>query len=413
MEAWEQAVLVAALGVGAKALESVLSGIGSGRRSGPVRCACGVTMGSVGLRDKDVVTALGPVHYRRSLFVCPACGASRFPGDQALDMEHTGFSPGVRRMMARAGARTSFVEAEEDLRVYAHVEVGRRDIERVAEDVGRQIETGASQREADAPAADIPVLYVSYDGTAAPMRKNELKGRKGKRTGEDAKGREVKVGCVFTQTTIDEDGFAVRDENSTTYVAGIESSTFFGERIYAEALARGIGRARHVVVLSDGAAYNKTIAQTHFPDALHIIDLYHAREHLSALADTLRVPLPVRAQWKDVLDAGPIESLVQAARDSLPRSGTRRLLASKQIRYFEKNAGRMRYADYRAQGLFVGSGVVEAGCKSIVGRRCKNPGMFWSRSGAHAILQTRCSLLSRRYDADWDDRAYQRTKPAA
>ena len=205
-----------------------------------------------------------------------------------------------------------------------------------------------------------------------------------------------------------------RDENSTTYVAGIESSTFFGERIYAEAVVRGIEHARRVVVLSDcGAAYNKTIAQTHFPCALHIIDLYHAREHLSALADTLRLPPPLRAQWKDVLDAGQIESLVQAARDAMPRSGTRRVLANKQIRYFDKNAARMRYADFRAQGLFVGSGVVEAGCKSVVGGRCKHPGMFWSRSGAHAILQTRCSLLSRRYDADWDDRAYQRTKPAA
>lgn len=413
MEAWEQAVLVAALGAGAQALEAVLSGIGSGRRSRPVRCACGARMRSIGLRVKEVLTVLGTVHYRRSLFVCPACGASRFPGDQALDMEHTGFSPGVRRLMARAGARGSFVEAEEDLRVYAHVEVGRRDIERVAEDVGRQIEAGASRREPDAPVADIPVMYVSYDGTAAPMRRNELKGRKGKRTGEDAKGREVKVGCVFTQTTVDEDGFAVRDENSTTYVAGIESSTFFGERIYAEAVARGLERARRVVVLSDGAAYNKTIAQTHFPGALHIIDLYHAREHLTALADTLHAAPPVRALWMDVLDAGQIESLIRAARDALPRSGTRRALASKQIRYFEKNAERMRYADFRAQGLFIGSGVVEAGCKSVVGGRCKQPGMFWSRSGAHAILQTRCSLLSRRYDADWDDRAFLRSNPAA
>lgn len=413
MEAWEQAVLMAAMDAGATALEAILSGLGSGRRSQPARCACGATMGSVGLRNKEVVTVLGTVHYRRSLFVCPACGASRFPGDQALDIEHTGFSPGVRRMMARAGARSSFIEAEEDLRVYAHVRVGRRDIERVAEEVGRQIEAGASRREADAPAADFPVMYVSYDGTAAPMRKSELIGRKGKRLGEDAKGREVKVGCVFTQTTVDKDGFAVRDEHSTTYVAGIESSTFFGERIYAEAVGRGVERARRVVVLSDGAAYNRTIAQTHFPDALHIIDLYHAREHLTALADTLRVPLPVRVQWLELLDAGQIESLVQAARDARPRSGPRRAQATRQIRYFEKNAGRMRYADFRAQKLFIGSGVVEAGCKTVVGRRCKNPGMFWSLSGAHAILQTRCSLLSHRYDADWDDRAYHRTQSTA
>lgn len=413
MEAWEQAVLVAALGAGAKALEAVLSGIGCGRRSHRVRCACGKTMSSVGLREKKVLTVLGSVKYSRSLFVCPACGDSRFPGDQALDMEHTGFSPGVRRLMARAGARGSFVLGEEDLRVYAHIEVGRRDIERVSEDVGRQIEAGACRRTADASVGDIPVMYVSYDGTAAPMRKSEVNGRKGKRTGEDAKGREVKVGCVFTQTTVDENGGAVREEHSTTYVAGIESSTLFGERIYAEAVTRGIHRARRVVVLSDGAAYNKTIAQTHFSGATHIIDLYHAREHLTTLADTLRLSLPMRGHCKDLLDAGQIEELALMATQARPRSGPRRALATTQIQYFAKNAARMRYADFRRQGLFVGSGVVEAGCKTVVGSRCKNPGMFWSRSGAHAILQTRCSLLSRRYDADWDDRAYHRTTPAA
>jgi len=415
MEAWEQAVLTAALGSGTRALEAVLANVGSGRRKDPVRCACGGTMHSVGLRDKAVVTVLGTVNYSRSLFVCPVCGASCFPGDRALDMEHTGFSPGVRRMMARAGARGSFVEAEEDLRVYAHVAVSRRDIERVSEDVGRQIEACACRRSknADAPVAAIPIMYVSYDGTAAPMRKGELKGCRGKRTGENAKGREVKVGCVFTQTTVDEDGFAVRDENSTTYVAGIESSTFFGDRIYVEAVARGIEHARRVVILTDGAAYNRTIAQTHFSGALHIIDLYHAREHLTDLGDTLRIEPFLRAQWKNLLDAGQIESLCQAANEIMPHSGARRVLAKKQIRYFEKNAGRMRYADYRDQGLFVGSGVIEAGCRSVVGLRCKKPGMFWSRSGAHAILQTRCSILSRRYDADWDDRAYERTQPAA
>ena len=415
MEAWEQAVLDAALMAGSKALEAVLAGIGSGRRKDPVRCACGQAMRSVGLREKQVTTVLGTVAYRRSLYVCPACGASYFPGDRALDMEHTGFSPGVRRLMARAGARGSFVEAEEDLRVYAHVAADRRDIERVAEDVGRQIEAGSARRGEDSPgtATAVPVIYVSYDGTAVPMRRKELKGRKGKRSGEDAKGREVKIGCVLTQTTVDEEGYAVRDEDSTTYVAGLESSTLFGERIYAEAVARGIESARRVVVLSDGAAYNKTIAQTHFSGALHVIDLYHAREHLTTLADALRVPPTLRDPWSDLLDAGKIEEPGLAARKVPPRSGPRRTLAVKEIRYFEKNAQRMRYADFRAQGLFIGSGVVEAGCRTVVGLRCKKPGMFWSCRGAHAILQVRCSLLSRRYDTDWDDRAYDRTHPAA
>lgn len=407
MEAWEQAILNACLTAGAKALACILASIGGGPRSRPVVCACGHRMQSVGLRTKEIKTLMGDILFPRSLFVCPACHASCFPADRLLEIEHTGFSPGVRRLMARAGAKTSFGEAQEDLRVYSHVHVDQRDIERVAEAVGLQIEAVRTRQATlpPAPAAPIPVMYVEYDGTAAPMRKAELAGRKGKRPGNDPKGREVKVGCVFTQTTVDENGYAVRDEASTTYVAGIESSTLFGERIYAEAVARGLDAARRVVVLTDGAAYNRTIKDTHFSDALHIVDLYHAREHLTDLADHLRIPLPQRAAWSDMLDNGAVEWLTQAATAALPRSGARRRLALKENRFFTKNAERMRYASFRQQGLFVGSGVVEAGCKSVVGGRCKKPGMFWSRRGAHAVLQTRCSLLSGRYDSDWEELA--------
>lgn len=400
-------MLAACLSVGAKALEAVLASVGGGRRARPVACACGHRMQSVGLRNKQVKTLMGDILFPRSLFVCPACHASCFPADRLLDIERTGFSPGVRRLMARAGAKTSFGEAQEDLRVYSHIHVDRRDIERVAEAVGLQIEAVRTRQAALPPPlmAPIPVMYVEYDGTAAPMRKEELAGRKGKRPGTEPKGREVKVGCVFTQTTVDKNGYAVRDEASTTYVAGIESSTFFGERIYAEAVARGLEVARRVVVLTDGAAYNRTIKEMHFAKALHIVDLYHAREHLTCLADHLRISLPQREAWSEMLNQGNVEWLTQAATVALPRSGARHDLALKEIRFFTKNAERMRYASFRAQGFFVGSGVVEAGCKSVVGARCKKSGMFWSRRGAHAVLQTRCSLLSGRYDCDWEELA--------
>lgn len=366
-------------------------------------------MHCVGRRQKMLTTLLGSVPFRRRLYTCRSCGCSRFPADEALDVRHTGFSPGVRRLMVRAGSRTSFADAEEDLRAYAFLEINRRDIERIAEAVGRQIEAWqVAQPEAPVQAEPVATLYVSFDGTAVPMRKAELQGRKGKQPDGSAKGREVKVGCVFTQTRVDAEGFPVRDPDSTTYVAGLESSTCFGERIVQEASRRGLERARRVVALTDGAAYNKTILQTHFPAALSIIDLYHAREHLHALA-ALLIPESESAarieQWSAWLDAGRVADLVQQARSRLPRSGARRKEAIKQIRYFEKNAPAMRYAEFRRQGLFVGSGVIEAGCRTVVGKRLKQAGMFWSVRGAHAILQARCCILSHRFDTFWDDRA--------
>ncbi len=373
-------------------------------------------MKSVGLREKTMHTILGPVRFRRSLYVCPACGEGRFPGDEVLGVRGTGFSPGLRRMMARAGSRTSFAEAEEDLRLYGAVEVECKEIERVAKDVGRQIEhwmgkqrTAAIRQAGEAVRSEhedsIPVLYVSFDGTGVPMRAKDLKGRKGKQPDGNARTREVKVGCVFTQTTVDQEGQAVRDPDSTTYTAAIESSDAFGWRIYAEACMRGVERAKKVVVLTDGARYNASITRMHFPEATHIIDLYHAREHLYALSRLLLPETGRRVEekrWLQVLDDGQIEDLVDMIKPYLPSRGARRREALKEINYFMDHAEKMRYAAFKKQGLFVGSGVVEAGCRTLIGQRLKKSGMFWSLDGANAIIASRCCQLSGRFETFWE-----------
>ena len=150
-------------------------------------------MYSQGLRPKTLTTLMGTVEYRRSLFVCPHCGASRFPGDELLDVVGTGFSPGVRRLMARAGSRTSFVEAESDLATYANIQVNRRDIERIAEHLGREVENWRNHLPT-LPPEPVPILYVSFDGTAVPMRRQEVAGRKGRQPDGSAKGREEPQG---------------------------------------------------------------------------------------------------------------------------------------------------------------------------------------------------------------------------
>ena len=119
------------------------------------------------------------------------------------------------------------------------------------------------------------------------MTKGELDGRKGKQLDGSAKTREAKLGCVFTQTTIDEKGRAVRDPESTTFTGAIESAEDFGWRIYGEAVRRGLRSAQQVVTLGDGAEWVKNIADTHFPGATHIIDLYHAKEHVANLCKLL------------------------------------------------------------------------------------------------------------------------------
>ncbi|NQU44923.1 hypothetical protein HQ520_16680 [bacterium] len=241
------------------------------------------------------------------------------------------------------------------------------------------------------------------------MRRAELEGIKGKKG--KARTREAKLGCVFTQTGVDEKGRAVRDDDSTTYTGAIEESRDFGPRIHQEALRRGMTGARRVVVITDGAAYNKTIIGERFPQATAILDLYHARDHLARFVrDVARQYLksPLHRRLRYLLDAGRIEILLKQMEPLVPRSGPRRKNGRKEIAYFRRNAHAMRYAEYRSQGLFVGSGVIEAGCRTLVGQRLKNSGMFWSVRGANAIIALRCCILSGLFEQFCESRAETR-----
>lgn len=405
------------LTAGAKALGELISSIGCGRREVPLECSCGATMESKGLKEKTLLTILGPVVYRRSMFECPICGKSLYSGDEELDVVGTTRSPGLRRMMARAGSRNTFREGCEDLRVYAGISVSAKDVERVAEGIGEDMEQWSKRQRQDIlrqeepvqKEKNIPIMYVCTDGTGVPMTRRELQGRKGKQADGSAKTREVKLGCVFTQTGTDSKGFPVRDPVSTSFTGAIETAEEFGWRIYTEAICRGLDNAERVVVLGDGAVWIKNLAEMHFPGATQIIDLYHAREHVSDLCKILFAPdekkvTQNRIRFWTLLDQGKIEIIVKRARKKLPQNPDAKKKAEQEIAYLQKNKERMRYADYRADGLFVGSGVVEAGCKTVIGKRLKQSGMEWSVRGANAIIALRCLIKSGRFEDYWEDR---------
>jgi len=418
LEAWETALRSAVLAAGACILSDLLKGIGSGRSQDPILCECGACMESQGVKAKELLTILGAVNYSRSMFQCPLCRTTRYPGDELLDVVNTTRSPGLRRMMARAGSQSPFKEGSQDLKIYAGIDVSPKDVERVAERIGADIEAWSHQErptflKENGPVPfrkTIPVFYISYDGTGIPMTRTEVKGRKGKQADGSAKTREAKLGCVFTQTTTNPDGFPVRDPESTTFIGQIETAEDFGYRLYAEAVRRGLENAQHVVILGDGAEWIRTLAEMHFPQATQIIDLYHAREHLSTLCKLLFGPdenqvTHHRIRWWRDMDAGAIEKILQEARLLLPNDPERCKSVETELNYLDKNKERMRYADFRARNLFVGSGVVEAGCKSVIGQRLKQSGMEWSVRGANAILSLRCAMVSGRLEDYWEHRA--------
>jgi hypothetical protein len=418
LEATEMALRSALHRAGAAALRELLRCPAPAADQRRVPCPCGEPARYHELRAKPLLTALGPVEVSRPYYVCPHCHAGQFPVDRELDIEDTEFSPGVRRMQAMVGQEAPFNRGREQMKVLAGLEVTAKSVERTAEAVGadiaqreqREIQK-AGQLELPVMAGEpIPILYVQMDGTGIPVVKKETVGRPGKIAGQPAHTREVKLGCVFTQATWDRKGDPIRDPDSTTYTGAIETAEEFGRRLYQEAWQRGWNRALLRVVMGDGAEWIWNLAALHFPGATLIVDLYHARQHLWEVARLLYPNDPVKqkawmkAHQKRLLDKGKIEKLVEALR-SIPSSSP--AVAEKlrsEADYFERNAERMRYPKFRRQHLFVGSGVIEAGCKTVIASRFKRSGMFWTVRGANTILALRCSHLNGRFEDYWEAR---------
>lgn len=417
LEATEMAVREAMHQAGAKVLTGLLRNDSPVNRT--IACSCGGAANYIDLRPKTILTVVGWVEMLRAYYLCDDCHVGQAPMDRELDVEKTDFSPGVRRMMALTGHHAPFDFGRREMKALAGLVVTTKAVERTAEaigaDIARQQEHQIREIMRPGPAVEtsrgeqIPVMYIEIDATGVPIVPWELDQSKPGKLGNAPRTREAKLGCVFTQTCNDAEGRPVRDTSSTTYVAAIETSEQFGARIYTEARRRGLDRAKKIVVIADGAPWIWILVRTHFPGAIEILDLYHAREHLWKLAAKLFPSDEVaRRRWvkrfQQKLDDGKIKRLVADLRSLSTSNRELRKAIETEADYYEKNAHRMRYPEFRRQGLFVGSGVVEAGCKTLIGSRFKMSGMFWTVKGANAILALRCNLLNGDFENYWHQR---------
>jgi hypothetical protein len=382
-------------------------------------CACGQQGRYRELRSKTVLTAVGAVQVSRPWYLCPHCHQGQFPADQELDIANTEFSPGVRRMQALVGQDAAFDHGREQMKLLAGLAVTTKSVERVAEAIGADIARCKQQEidravQLDLPiivGEPVPILYIQMDGTGVPVVKKETTGRKGKLDGLPAHTREAKLGCVFTQTKWDLEGFAIRDPDSTSYTGAIETAEQFGKRLYVEAWKRGWSRAEKKVVIGDGAEWIWNIVKDHFPRAIQIVDLFHARQHVWNLARLLYpTDIKRRNAWiglhqKRWLDKGKIPKLVASLRSIQPSDAELAKKIRNEADYFTTNAARMNYPKFRKLHLFVGSGVIEAGCKTVLGHRLKQSGMFWTVAGANSVLALRCSHLNGRFEDYWENRS--------
>jgi hypothetical protein len=389
-----------------------------GYRGREVACGNGHEAVFTGYRGKIIDTVVGEVRLRRAWYHCAGCkdgrghGRGLAPRDAELGITGASLSPGLAAMTATAGAAVPFAGAAELLRELAGVDLTVKRVERAAEAAGAAVAQAGRQRARliagreviPLPPQPLPdKLYMVIDGTGVPVTAKETAGRPGKSEDGRARTREVKMAVFFTQDTLDTKGRPVRDKASSSYIATFEPASKFAGLVKAEGIRRGADHARQLTIIGDGAAWIWNHAAAQFPEATQIVDLYHAREHLHSLTRCLEfMLLDHKDEWLQArledLDYGYIDGIEAAVRH-YPLEGIKKDEVDRELGYFLNNAPRMRYHWFRSRGLFVGSGVVEAGCKTVIGQRLKQSGMHWTIPGADAIIALRCAQASSQWEA--------------
>jgi hypothetical protein len=320
------------LSIAARAVEGRLNADHSDHQGASLRCdTCHKEASYVGRRSKTLMTVLGAMKLRRAYYLCDSCKKGFCPRDRELGIASTSLSPAVTRMVGSAASLVSFKESHELLLELAGLHVETKQVERVAETLGAEI-AADEQAIVEASLPSAPTLYLGVDGTGIPMRSAELEGRAGKQPDGSSKTREVKLCTVWTAETCDGKGVPIRDEGSVTYSAAIESAaqrdsddggSAFAKRTLREAERRGFDKATRQVMLGDGALWIWNLADEHFPNAIQIVDRFHAKENLNTVAKAVygAGPLaPLRGQGLALEGVFP-QPLTRWTRSSTQRRG--------------------------------------------------------------------------------------------
>ena len=388
-------------------------------------------------RERTVTCSSGPIRLSRSYGRCPACGTNVCPADAALGLsERAAASPRVQEFCALATLRAPAGRAEEDVRRLTGLRIPASTLHREAR---RQGERALEQRQADerltrtpagvaelASRAKVPdgdfTLVIEIDAWNIRERDNWGQTQELLKAGQDTgRWHWVLTATVFR---LDQRGTTLSGRpviSERGYVgtrAGLES---FQAQVYAEALMRGLMRAKTVLLLGDGAAWIWNLAENRFPSAVQRLDLYHAQEYLWGLAHELHGRgTPEARAWvgpylRDLREAengagklvegltglaGVMEGLTQGQLQSVAR----------EAEYFRTHQGRMDYKAGLARGEPVGSGAIESTCSQCQ-RRFKRTGQFWSLAGDEAFLALwtlhqngRWQLLFPHDTRDWLDK---------
>jgi hypothetical protein len=382
--------------------EGVLEAIGNGRQGSIMNCECGGVLEYVSERRWFLTSLNGRIEIYRAYYYCEKCKRSKFPLDEQLCLEGKHQSIGVRKQMALEGMREPFYEASKLLEEESGICVSSKEIQLESEEIGnevsiqveKEVESLWAEKKEIKPESFPERLYISADGT-------------GVRT--ELGNKEVKIGSVY-ETPPASGAIA----NAIQYTGGFAEAEEFGKRLYVLAAKRGYEKAKESVFLGDGAKWIWNIARYHFPNAVQILDWYHAEERIwdvgkAVYGEGTKATSGWVKEQLGYLSKGDAESVIISLMYLIsPKPVTKNPEALKEINdnitYFENNQGRMHYDEYKAKGYHIGSGTAESACKHVVSQRLKQAGMTWSIKGAESILQLRILWKNNEWNRFWQNR---------
>ena len=359
-------------------------------------CSCAEKVRRISCREAKILSVFGWVTYRRSYYACEQCGRRWYALDEQEKLRAGRASIGMNRLLGIAGITVSFEEAQRHIREYLLVNVSINTIRAETQQIGamqaqrEQEWLHASQdlnrlqnRERDSTGPRR--LYGSIDGAFVPL----VEGWK-----------EEKTVCWYKagQRYGSKELHAI----DIHYYTSLKEASAFGELVWATGLQHCADHAKELVFVCDAAVWIWKIIEHYFPDAIQIVDWYHACQRLYAVADTLvGYTDNERLSWiehiKTLLWEGEVAAILQILQTLLREHPTSETIQDA-ITYYENNQKRMDYALFRKRGYFIGSGSVESACKQIVSLRLKRAGARWTKAGTCAVAKARAAWLSQQWD---------------
>ena len=402
------------LAIGQSALKQFLENA-DGELEREIECACGGKLKYQRRRATTIWSVFGKVVYKRAYYAGCSCQKGRAPVDRRYGIEPGKVTAGLAHLIALSGIKEAFDEGRKWLKEYLLFEVSENTIRSETQKMGElqrqtdqdlikemQDEKSLQKREQSQQAVP-EILYGSIDAAKVRIepRNAQEKAVKNRET-----WRDLKAGCWYEGEVVPIRQQSVRQKEKAQresvvlraknkkYFCDIAESKKFGKLLWATGCAVGADRARLLVFICDGAVWIWNLITHYFPTAIQIVDWYHAADRLKRIAEEAFSDLEERQVWlKQVTEdlwQGKIELVIEACRPLSRKSKW----AKQSLTYYRNNIERMRYDQFRAFGLLIGSGIIESGCKQIVTQRLKLPGAQWNLDGAILIAKARAAWMS-------------------